>query len=1299
MKWYYWLALVIVLIMVIVLVIYVTRPHKKQLRTLNGTTPDFYLDAEIEHSAISVGGAVSTWVEPDLSSTYTFTGSPRILMGPQGSRGVDLNFASTSVDISPTFPTTGDYTAVICGKGVSPQLFGWDGGGSNDGMHLGVTRSGDSDWDNALVYMPLAGDLVCLKGTATNYYDSGGTAGAGTVAYNTTNALYNCSTLILDDADSTNLRIDTDDASDIIGSIQNTGCIECWIRVDSTVGTNACYFCIDADDDTGTQNLLVLETNSTNVYLYIDNTQVLSGITRNVSTWEHWAVCWTNSPSDETRLYRNGILLHTEASKPTLSTSPNDRIYIAAQPDGTNPGYANSNYMSARYAQFKIWNSDKYTGSYFQVPDVLFRTSPTDASASNTLCYIPLEQNTTDEKGLTIGTTGTIQQNGPGLLGPPTTTLTDGKIEIDADDAGNLLGALGSSGTIEGYFYQKTDSTCLFTIGDESSYDPHLLGLYSSNDGNVYCMVNGNETKVAESFQASQWIHWAVTWDSTTTRVYRQGSQIGSNIGDKPAFVNTDHLMLGGEGDPYASSVEVIMPLVSDVTDYSGKSALTNTNNGVTFSSSQTLFNQNNSYTNGTNAWIGIDTGRVRVLNSIVNECTVECWAYHTRSSATECIFAINSDTHSPPTTATNRLLFYSEPSVIIQSSALLSSDERIYLSPMPLNTWFHIAVTWLNGVGTEAYMDGVSQGTLTNIPLITPGTDFIFVGAEDDDANSSPDGNWWQGYISNLRITGKRRYTTNFTPPQCPYINAYPSTSAMSHIRVSNTARYTDSTYTIPAVPYPMNNHYIQVSHNGSQTRQTTSLNAEDDYVVAVRRTGTSYTFDANVTKLSAVIESGSLGTVATSDSSLGDVYSSYGLGNSVIYAVAIYNMVLSDSDLYSAKSYLTNRFISTIPSVNYSGTVLGYIGYAITNKSLTVATGTPTAYDIDTTNELFNSSNAQWTGTPTTTQASSTFTVTATDAKGWYGTANITVEVRNTPSITYTDSIVEGNEGQIISITPVLVSMTSQTFSISPSLPSGLSFNTLTAAVSGTSTSSLELTSFTVSTTHLDLSVEFKDTFQMRVTASVNNTDSGTTESTTEYDLEYEKAYELFVGSVRIEPTQYSGYDTFTVSDDRFIVDGEGVITGSFIEASPLLIITITATGGGNTSVHSLVIQILAQILYNDDNILQIELDQPIRYEPKLDGLQTSDRYALDKSFPKGLQLDQSTGAITGTLTDGLFKSGDFVISAQKGNLIGRGTVTLERAQKSSNNLVIILSACGGGLLLLAVVGYIVYRKYYRN
>ena len=86
-------------------------------------------------------------------------------------------------------------------------------------------------------------------------------------------------------------------------------------------------------------------------------------------------------------------------------------------------------------------------------------------------------------------------------------------------------------------------------------------------------------------------------------------------------------------------------------------------------------------------------------------------------------------------------------------------------VTPIPLNTWTHVAVV-RSGSTFTVYINGIADGIVTYagaIPVISGAT--LFIGTID------PSVNWLNGYIDELRFSnGIARWTANFTPPTAPY-------------------------------------------------------------------------------------------------------------------------------------------------------------------------------------------------------------------------------------------------------------------------------------------------------------------------------------------------------------------------------------------------------------------------------------------------------------------------------------------------------------------------------------------------
>ena len=135
---------------------------------------------------------------------------------------------------------------------------------------------------------------------------------------------------------------------------------------------------------------------------------------------------------------------------------------------------------------------------------------------------------------------------------------------------------------------------------------------------------------------------------------------------------------------------------------------------------------------------------------------TIEAWARPTGWSATtkEALFAFNGKSDG------SNVLVYTGDGIYYGASSFPGS------APLSVNVWNHVAVTY-DGTNLRSYVDGILRTTNAYTPS-KPLEDCVFaIAAEFDSANAGTPGNYFNGYIQDVRVsTGLVRYTSNFTPP-----------------------------------------------------------------------------------------------------------------------------------------------------------------------------------------------------------------------------------------------------------------------------------------------------------------------------------------------------------------------------------------------------------------------------------------------------------------------------------------------------------------------------------------------------
>ena len=162
------------------------------------------------------------------------------------------------------------------------------------------------------------------------------------------------------------------------------------------------------------------------------------------------------------------------------------------------------------------------------------------------------------------------------------------------------------------------------------------------------------------------------------------------------------------------------------------------------------------------------------------------------------------------------------------------------------------------------------------------------------------------------------------------------------------------------------------------------------------------------------------------------------------------------------SSSTTLNSISISVVPpsagaptSFHYSSATLVYIlGMPIPNSIPITSGGTPTTYSITGTGAFpvgltLNSSTGVISGTPTSTVTSTSYTVTASNSSG---KANAAITITVAAKTAY--STINGSYIVGLGISPNNFSpanLTGATYSVSPSLPNGLSLNASTGVISG--------------------------------------------------------------------------------------------------------------------------------------------------------------------------------------------------------------------------------------------------------
>jgi hypothetical protein len=332
--------------------------------------------------------------------------------------------------------------------------------------------------------------------------------------------------------------------------------------------------------------------------------------------------------------------------------------------------------------------------------------------------------------------------------------------------------------------------------------------IYTSGTGLIFAAGSSNVITPADVLITGSWYHIAVAKSAGSTRMFLNGTQVGSTYADSNSYVNNSSLNIGrypvsntsfvngyidelritkgyarytsnfsvpagpyeDEGaslaDPFYNYVSLLLPMngSNNSTTFTDKSpnALTVTANGdAKLSTAVKRYGVSSAYFDGDNDWLtAISSGLAFGTGDFTIECFVR-WVGDTASGNASAI-VIDFRTAEPST----QILVYITSSASSPARSIrlfVNGADRIGSTTLATqNIWRHFALVRSAGT-TTMYIDGVSQGTWADTSNYSGTTAYIggrFAAVSGDQRSLN-------GYIDDLRVTkGVARYIGNFIPP-----------------------------------------------------------------------------------------------------------------------------------------------------------------------------------------------------------------------------------------------------------------------------------------------------------------------------------------------------------------------------------------------------------------------------------------------------------------------------------------------------------------------------------------------------